>query len=108
VTFADEEYTLADVPDFTFSTRDEDYGFCVSQLVRLVADQVPQKLAKTHAGEGTYEAELYLWLYSCLIKGCSDQLNRAWYACLVCVRVCVCVCARACAYSLSNQAWDTL
>jgi hypothetical protein len=72
-------YGLDDIPALRFLTSDPHFCFCVSELGQLLADDVPARLEAGQAGEGTYEMELYIWLYSCFTVGCSSDIARAWY-----------------------------
>lgn len=79
IEFRDGDYTLdlgqAHEP-ISFDTTSTDFVHCAIELVRLITEQVPSKLASK--GEGSKELELYAWLYSCFMIGCSDKLDRAW------------------------------
>ncbi|KAL6063509.1 Glycogen synthase kinase-3 beta [Balamuthia mandrillaris] len=62
--------------DFSFSTTEKSFNRCVGLLAELVASK--RAIQMEGKGEGSHEYELYMWLYSCFLFGCSRELNRAW------------------------------
>lgn len=81
LSFDDGEYGLEGLPDsFSFNLSDPDFHLCANIAIRLAMNSA-KRLHKrsTKHGEGTYEMELYSWLYACFSSGCSDYLDRAWY-----------------------------
>ncbi|KAL6071326.1 hypothetical protein QOT17_006348 [Balamuthia mandrillaris] len=79
VLFIDGPYETSDLTipkEFTFSTTDANFQSCASHLCRLSEDM--ETILSGLRSEGTIEMELYIWLYSCFIFGCSKRLDRAW------------------------------
>ncbi|KAL6047588.1 hypothetical protein QOT17_021541 [Balamuthia mandrillaris] len=72
----DETSDLTIPKEFTFSTTDANFQPCASHLYRLSEDM--EAILSGLGSEGTIEMELYIWLYSCYIFGCSKRLDRAW------------------------------
>ncbi|KAL6075176.1 hypothetical protein QOT17_003589 [Balamuthia mandrillaris] len=79
VLFIDGFYETSDLTipkEFTFDTTDANFQSCASHLYRLSEDM--EAILSGLRSEGTIEMELYIWLYSCFIFGCSKRLDRAW------------------------------
>jgi hypothetical protein len=68
-------------PGLVMNTMDPHYHACVRNFIQLQERDVARTLAGKHVvSEGTFEMELYVWLYSPLVLGCSRVIDRAWYS----------------------------
>jgi len=72
------EHTLPDA--FEFDIDEPAFVECFSELLNLLEAATVKRLSELPGGcsEGTWEYEVYMWLYQCFSLGCSEHLERAW------------------------------
>jgi len=78
--FNDGKYGLDGLPEsFSFDLSDPNFCLCANMVMRLAMNGLSKSTTSKQHAEGTYEMELYCWLYACFSAGCSNSLDQAWY-----------------------------
>lgn len=80
IRFQDGLYQLRGFGEnFSFDTECRYFKCCLENFVTLAWPAAKRMAKQGSRGEGSYEMDFYIWLYSCFAAGCSQYLERAWY-----------------------------